>query len=448
MGSDTWIHMANSALPDAARKAALPDQTECSPFMHCPPRLHPLPRSRLNLWMLLAALLTLACGFNATALAARPPAPTLRDCGPAQSGKDPSAVTNKRAKKNKKRKCPATINATTGSYANHPAVREAADRIAQSSALSRRWVGNTLAQAHMLPEVVRAVTPAQGAGICYWQVYRDRMVEPVRVQAGVQFWLRNAKSLERAERETGVPGAVVVGILGVETIYGQRMGKYRVLDALTTLAFDFPASHPKAPARAAYFLQELEAFLVWCDHTGRDPLTVRGSYAGAMGMAQFMPSSWQKYAVDFDADGRIDLFDNSNDAIGSVANYLAAFGWKAGMPTHYPVQLDTVRLDLPALLEKDILPNMRPAQMAERGAILPPQALQHPGLLALIELVNGNDVSASYVAGTDNFYAVTRYNWSSFYAMAVIELGLAVQAQLPVGTVPINPLVDATQGTR
>jgi membrane-bound lytic murein transglycosylase B len=262
------------------------------------------------------------------------------------------------------------------------------------------------------------------------------MVDPVRVEAGVQFWLRNAKTLERAERETGVPAAVVVSILGVETIYGKRMGKYRVLDALATLAFDFPASHPKAPARAAYFLQELEAFLVWCKQTGRDPLSVRGSYAGAMGMAQFMPSSWQKYAVDFDADGRIDLFDNSKDAIGSIANYLAAFGWKRGMPTHYPVQLDATRLDLPALLEKDILPSMSPALITERGAILPAQALQHAGALALIELVNGAQVAPSYVAGTDNFYVITRYNWSSFYAMAVIELGLAVQAQLPAITTP------------
>jgi len=144
-----------------------------------------------------------------------------------------------------------------------------------------------------------------------------------------------------------------------------------------------------------------------------------------------MPSSWQKYAVDFDADGRIDLFDNSKDAIGSVANYLAAFGWKNDMPTHYPVQLDAARLDLPALLEKDILPSMSPEQMGARGAILPPQALQHAGLLALIELANGYEVAPSYVAGTDNFYVITRYNWSSFYAMAVIELGMAVQAQLP-----------------
>ncbi len=395
--------------------------------------------------MLLAALVTLACGYSVTALAARSQAApsAQRDCGPANAGKDPSAAKisaakDKAGKKAKKRKCLASkVPApSAASYANKPATRAAADNIAQNNALNRDWVRATLAQAHMLPEVVRAVTPAQDPGVRNWQVYRDRMVDPVRVEAGVQFWLRNAKTLERAERETGVPASVIVGILGVETIYGRRMGKYRVLDALATLAFDFPASHPKAPARAAYFLQELESYLVWCQATGRDPLAVRGSYAGAMGMAQFMPSSWQKYAVDFDADGRVDLFDNSKDAIGSIANYLAAFGWKAGMPTHYPVQLDSLRLNLPALLERDILPSMSPAQMAERGAILPPQALQHVGLLALIELVNGNDAPASYVVGTDNFYVVTRYNWSSFYAMSVIELGLAVKAQIPAGTAP------------
>ena len=387
--------------------------------------------------MVFAALIALACGYSATALAAKPQAaPSApRDCGPAQAGKNPSAAKpsaskDKAGKKSKKRKCQAAKTPAPSSYANHPAARAAADSMAQNSALNRTWVRTTLAQARMLPDVVRAVTPAKDPSVRNWQVYRERMVDPVRIEAGVQFWLRNAKTLERAERETGVPASVIVGILGVETIYGKHMGKYRVLDALATLAFDFPASHPKAPARAAYFLQELESFLVWCQATGRDPLTVRGSYAGAMGMAQFMPSSWQKYAVDFDADGRVDLFDNSKDAIGSIANYLAAFGWKAGMPTHYPVQLDATRLDLPALLEKDILPSMSPAQMAERGAILPTQAMQHAGPLALIELVNGNDATPNYVAGTDNFYVVTRYNWSSFYALSVIELGEAVAREM------------------
>ncbi len=412
--------------------------------MHRPPR--PATLSRRNLracWLVLAALITGLAGYSTDTLAAKPAAASAapRDCNSAEPGKDPRAAQpgankDKTGKKAKKRLCQASKTPAPASYATRPAARAAADNIALNNALNRKWVRATLAQARMLPEVVRAVTPAQDPGVRNWQVYRARMVDPVRVEAGVQFWLRNAKTLERAERETGVPASVVVGILGVETIYGKRMGKFRVLDALATLAFDFPSSHAKAPARAAYFLQELEDFLVWCEASGRDPLTVRGSYAGAMGMAQFMPSSWRKYAVDFDGDGKMDLFSNSADAIGSVANYLAAFGWKAGMPTHYPVQLDASRLNLDALLEKDILPSMTPTQMTERGVVLPAQALQHPGPLALIELVNGTDAAPGYVAGTENFYVVTRYNWSSFYAMAVIELGLAVQAQLPGSMAP------------
>jgi membrane-bound lytic murein transglycosylase B len=182
-----------------------------------------------------------------------------------------------------------------------------------------------------LAEFNSAVTPGQASAARDWSLYRSRVVEPTHIEAGVRFWERNADTLARAERETGVSASTIVGILGVETMYGKHMGGYRTLDALSTLAFDFPAAHPKASQRAAYFLQELEEFLRLCKTQGLNPLEVRGSYAGALGMAQFMPSSWRQYAVDFDGDGRIDLFGSRADAIGSVANYLAAFHWKAGM---------------------------------------------------------------------------------------------------------------------
>ena len=160
-----------------------------------------------------------------------------------------------------------------------------------------------------------------------------------------------------------------------------------------------------------------------------DPLALRGSFAGAMGMPQFMPSSWVKYAIDFDGDGRVDLFNSPADVIGSVANYFKAFNWQPGMPTHYLVSFDAATLDLDALLAPDILPTFSVASFVAKGAVLEGAALQHPGPLALVELQNG-DAPPSYVAGTENFYAITRYNWSSYYALAVIELGREVAQAL------------------
>ncbi len=146
-----------------------------------------------------------------------------------------------------------------------------------------------------------------------------------------------------------------------------------------------------------------------------------------MGMPQFMPSSWVRYAIDFDGDGRIDLFDSNSDVIGSVAHYFQSFGWQRGMPTHYPVQFDKHRLDLDSLLAPDILPTFSVESFTAKGVILDAAGLRHHGPLALVELFNG-DASPSYLAGTENFYVITRYNWSSYYALAVIELGREVAA--------------------
>ncbi len=331
---------------------------------------------------------------------------------------------------NKKRAKPPAV--VLENYSKNPTAMQAADGIAERMGVRPQWVRHMVGQAHKLPGVIQAMTPSAPTTVKDWGQYRDRVIASARIESGVRFWSRNADTLARAERETGVSASTIVGILGVETQYGQNMGRYRTIDALTTLAFDFPQTHPKARTRAAYFLQELEAFLVFAKASGRDPMSVRGSYAGAMGMAQFMPSSWLKYAVDFDGDGRIDLFQSSADAIGSIAHYLRAFHWKPGMPTHYPVAFDAQRLDLSGLLASDILPSMTPVAMASMGAVLPEPAVRHAGLLALIELPNGRFAPAQYVAGTDNFYAITRYNWSSFYAMSVIELGQAVQSSLPI----------------
>ena len=314
-------------------------------------------------------------------------------------------------------------------YALRADAMQAADDIAARRDLDREWVRQAIGQSHYLPQVAKFIQPPPVGTPKNWRVYRSRFIDPIRIQAGVKFWQDNRDTLARAEKETGVPAQIIVGIIGIETIYGQQMGNYRVMDALSTLAFDFPASHPRAKERSAFFKSELEQFLSLTNRTNVDPLAWRGSFAGAMGMPQFMPSSWVKYALDFDGDSQIDLFNSPADVIGSVANYFKAFHWQPGMPTHYPVRFDTSKLDLDALLAPDILPTFSVASFMAKGAVLEGAALQHSGPLALVELQNG-DAPPSYVAGTDNFYAITRYNWSSYYALAVIELGQEVASAL------------------
>ena len=198
---------------------------------------------------------------------------------------------------------------------------QAADDIAARRNLDQEWVRQTIGQARYLRQVAKFIQPPPLGTPKNWRVYRSRFIDPVRIRAGVKFWQDNRQTLARAEIETGVPAAIIVGVIGVETIYGQQMGSYRTIDALATLAFDFPANHPRATERSEFFKAELEQFLSLTQRTGMDPLTLHGSYAGAMGMPQFMPSSWVRYAIDFDGDSKIDLFNSPADVIGSVANY-------------------------------------------------------------------------------------------------------------------------------
>jgi lytic murein transglycosylase B len=221
-----------------------------------------------------------------------------------------------------------------------------------------------------------------------------------------------------------VPASVIVGIVGVETFYGRITGGFRVLDALATLSFDFPSGRSD---RSTFFRGELEQFLLMCQRQQpMDCSEVKGSYAGAIGLPQFMPSSINKHAVDFDGDGRIDLTNSGADVVGSVAHFLAESGWERGQATHFAVSAPVDTRERALLLGPDILPSFTAAEFAAHGAVLSPEGQAYPGLLALVELQNG-DAAPSYIAGTQNFYAVTRYNWSSYYALAVIELGQAVE---------------------
>ncbi|MDO9074098.1 MAG: lytic murein transglycosylase B [Rubrivivax sp.] len=319
---------------------------------------------------------------------------------------------------------PATSAPT---YAGHPAAAAFAARVAAQRQLDADWLLAQLAHARRIEAVRKLVMPPPAGTAKNWAAYRSRFVEPQRIAAGVAFWREHERWLTQAEARWGVPPEVVVGIIGVETFYGRVTGNFRLVDALATLSFDFP---PGRRDRSDFFRGELEEFLVLCAREGRDPQTLKGSYAGAMGLPQFMPGSVNRWAVDFDEDGHIDLLGNGADAVGSVAHYLAAFGWQRGLPTHYAVAVPVDATDRAALLVPDILPSFTAVQFVERGAELDAAGRAHDGLLALVELQNG-ERAPSYVAGTSNFYAVTRYNWSSYYAMAVIDLAQALREAWP-----------------
>ena len=316
----------------------------------------------------------------------------------------------------------------TQPYGQRPDAQAWAQDVAQRRGIDPIWLQQQLAQARFLPQVPRLMTPARKSASTApdWASYRSRMVEPIRIRAGVRFWNEHADTLARAQAIYGVPASIIVGILGVETLYGRHMGNLRVLDSLSTLAFDFPSAHPRAAQRQAYFQGELEQFLSSAWHSGDDPTRPLGSYAGAMGLGQFMPSSLEKWAVDFDGDGQINLFDSVADAIGSVAHYFQGHGWTSGLPVLYTPLFSASSLDLPTLLAPDIRPTFTAAELVAHG-VIPQGGMQHPGLLALVELKNGSR-PPSYIVGTQNFYVITRYNWSSYYALAVYDLGQEIAA--------------------
>jgi membrane-bound lytic murein transglycosylase B len=310
-------------------------------------------------------------------------------------------------------------------YGERDEVLRFAAEVAARRGLPREWIASQLAQARRIEAVRKLVMPPPAGTAKNWAAYRARFVEPQRIEAGAAFWRENAAWLEQAEQRFGVPAAIVVGIVGVETYYGRLTGRFRTIDALATLAFDFP---PGRRDRSAFFRGELEEFFVLCAREGVDPQQLRGSYAGAVGLGQFMPGSINRQAIDFDGDGRIDLQGSAADTVGSIASYLAAAGWQPGWPATYEVSVPVDSIDRAALLAPDVVPTFTPAQFAERGAVLSEAGRAFGAALALVELQNGG-LAPSYVAGTQNFLALTRYNASSYYAMAVIALGDAVSAR-------------------
>lgn len=275
---------------------------------------------------------------------------------------------------------------------------------------------------HCIPAVIKAIQPPANPAIRSWQTYRSRFVEPKRITAGVEFWSKHRAVLERAGQEYGIPAEIIVSIIGVETIYGHHLGKFPTFTALATLAFHYPP-------RAALFRRELESLLLLARDQGRDPLSYRGSYAGALGLPQFLPSSERSWAVDYDGDGRIDLSASADDAIGSVARFLAEHGWEKGGPI---AATANVAGDKAAeLLADGITPKRTPRDMESFG-VTADNAADQPA--ALIDLVSP-DAPTEYRLGFHNFYVLTRYNQSSFYAIAVFDLSMALKEYCTAGSV-------------
>ena len=348
---------------------------------------------------------------------------------PAAGTAHPAAKTKAAAKKKKKGKAHAVRDDDAPDsvvYGRRDDVLAFAAQVADDRGLDRAWVEDQLAKARYLPSVAKAIMPGPPGTAKNWAAYRARFIEPRRLAAGVQWWQAHAAALADAQERYGVPAELVAGVIGVETFYGRMTGNYRVLDSLATLAFDFPKGRSD---RSAFYRSELRAYLVWCALEGRDADTARGSFAGAIGWPQFMPSSLLKYAVDFDHDGHVDLSTGGDDVVGSVASYLATFGWQRDMPPYFPVLPPLDPAERARLAAADIVPTFSAEQLTAVGAQLPDAARDFPGPLAFVELQNGDD-PPSYVAGTSNFYVVTRYNWSSYYAMAVIDLAAALKREM------------------
>jgi membrane-bound lytic murein transglycosylase B len=264
------------------------------------------------------------------------------------------------------------------------------------------------------PAIINAIS--QPATSRPWYEYRPLFVNPRRITGGVAFWNSHAATLERARKEFGIPEEIIAAVIGVETTYGAQTGKHRVLDALTTLAFDYPK-------RAGFFRNELEQYLLLGREQEADVLNIKGSYAGAIGIPQFMPSSYRRYAVDFDGDGKVDLSGSTADAIGSVANYLKSYGWETGQTVAIPALVNGENYHEALFTGSKPLYTME--EMRKLGITSRTGVPSHRPA-TLVELANhgGNE----YWLGFNNFFVITRYNRSVHYAMSVLQLAEEIRA--------------------
>jgi membrane-bound lytic murein transglycosylase B len=302
-------------------------------------------------------------------------------------------------------------------YVSRPEVRSFIETMRDEHGVDVAHLERVFAAVRHQPSVVRLIGPsptATPAAVRSYASYRSRFLTPALISAGSRFWSLHDEYLRRAQEEFGVPPEVILGVLGIETAFGRNQGSFRAVDALATIAFD-------GPRRQEYFRDELRELLLLARDKRVDPLAIKGSYAGALGLPQFMPSSYRKHAVDYDGDGVVDLRGSPADAIGSIASYMQAHGWVTGEPPTAPVRL------LPGSETQLVSGLQRIHDVSEvqgRGVVFagrdPPA-----GLCSIVELPTPGKPSR-FVAGFANFEVVTRYNRSTFYASAVLELGDAI----------------------
>ena len=299
----------------------------------------------------------------------------------------------------------------------HPGAEEFAARAAQEYNLDQQAVVELLQEARFKQSIVDAMTrPAEGKP---WYEYRPIFITDKRIEGGVEFWKENEALIAEAAERFGVDPQVIVAIIGVETFYGRITGGYRVLDALTTLSFYYPDT---GNDRSDFFSRELMEFVLLGSEEELPLREVEGSYAGAMGLGQFMPSSYREYAVDLDGDGRRDLWSSLADVIGSVANYLHRHGWQPGQPVTVAAKVaDGAQMDL--VSRRNLKPAKTVAELAEAGFTpASPVAAETPAAVTRLRQEDGQ----SYWMTFKNFYVITRYNRSPLYAMAVYDLSQAI----------------------
>jgi membrane-bound lytic murein transglycosylase B len=309
--------------------------------------------------------------------------------------------------------CASFSTPFTSPWSQRPDVQQFIDEVSVRDNFNRDQLNLIFADVHSDPAVIAAITkPAEGKP---WVQYRTIFIQPTRIAEGREFWNTYADDLQRAEKIYGVPPSVIVAILGVETVFGQHDGDYNTLNSLSTLAFDYPP-------RSKFFKQELEQYLLLCREQRFDPKVLKASYAGALGLPQFMPSSYRQYAVDFDKHGQVDLLNNPHDAIGSIANYLKMKGWHAGEPVAMrAIVQGNNYLEATRPGKK---PTLTVAELRRYG-IRPEHSLPENTLVKFIPFEGAN--STEYWLTFHNFYVITRYNTSILYTMAAHQLGQAIK---------------------